>query len=57
MLVGLLLLRLFFVIRETTFYNNQLRVAQHELNVKNQAISEANERLEEQAAQVEAAYK
>jgi len=31
-------------------------VAQQELNVKNQAISEANERLEEQAAQVEAAY-
>ncbi len=56
-LVGLLLLRQFFAIRETTFYNNQLRVAQQELNVKNQAISEANERLEEQAAQVEAAYK
>lgn len=51
-LIGLLLVRQFFAIRETTFYNTQLRFTQQELNVKNQALSEANKRLEEQAAQV-----
>ena len=56
-LIGLLLVRQFFAIRETTFYNTQLRFTQQELNVKNQALSEANKRLEEQAAQVESAFK
>jgi signal transduction histidine kinase len=55
-LIGLLLLRQFFVIRETTFYNKQLRITQQNLSEKNQALREANVRLEEQAAQVEAAY-
>jgi signal transduction histidine kinase len=55
-LIGLLLLRQFFVLRETTFYNEQLRVAQQDLYEKNQALRGANLQLEEQAAQVEAAY-
>ena len=55
-LIGLLLLRQFFVLRETTFYNKQLRVTQHDLYEKNQALCVANLQLEEQAAQVEAAY-
>jgi signal transduction histidine kinase len=55
-LIGLLLLRQFFVIRETTFYNKQLRVMQQDLHEKNQALRGANIQLEEQAAQVEAAY-
>jgi signal transduction histidine kinase len=55
-LIGLLLLRQFFVIRETTFYNKQLRVTQKDLYKKNQALHEANIQLEEQATQVETAY-
>ncbi|HAT47175.1 MAG TPA: hypothetical protein DEV72_06515 [Ktedonobacter sp.] len=55
-LIGLLLLRQFFAIRETTFYNKELRSTQEELHHKNQALSAANKRLEEQAAQVAAAY-
>jgi signal transduction histidine kinase len=55
-LVGLLLLRQFFAIRETTYYNKQLRVTQRDLYEKNQALREANTHLEEQTIQVEAAY-
>ena len=55
-LVGLLLLRQYFVLRETTFYNEQLRVTQQDLSEKNQALRVANLQLEEQAAQVETAY-
>ena len=55
-LVGLLLLRQFFVLRETTFYNEQLRVTQQDLYEKNQALRVANLQLEEQATQVETAY-
>ena len=55
-LVGLLLLRQFFVLRETTFYNKQLRETQQDLFEKNQALHVANLQLEEQATQVEAAY-
>ncbi|HEY6284027.1 MAG TPA: HAMP domain-containing sensor histidine kinase [Ktedonobacteraceae bacterium] len=55
-LIGLLLLRQFFVLRETTFYNKQLRVTQQDLYEKNQALREANSQLEEQSTQVEAAY-
>ena len=55
-LVGLLLLRQYFVLRETTFYNEQLHVTQQDLSEKNQALRVANLQLEEQAAQVEAAY-
>jgi signal transduction histidine kinase len=57
LLIGLLLLRQFFVIRETVFYNKQLRVTQRDLYEKNQALREANIQLEEQATQVESAYK
>ena len=55
-LIGLLLLRQFFVLRETTFYNKQLRVTQQDLYEKNQALRVANLQLEEQTTQVEAAY-
>ena len=55
-LIGLLLLRQFFVLRETTFYNEQLRVTQQDLYEKNQALHVANSQLEEQATQVETAY-
>jgi len=55
-LVGLLLLRQYFVLRETTFYNEQLSVTKQDLSEKNQALRLANLQLEEQAAQVEAAY-
>ena len=55
-LIGLLLLRQFFVLRETTYYNERLRITQQDLYEKNQALSLANLQLEEQAAQVEAAY-
>lgn len=55
-LVGLVLLRQFFTIRETIYYNKELRQVQQELHSKNQALSEANKQLEEQAAQIAAAY-
>ncbi len=55
-LVGLLLLRQYFVLRETTFYNEQLHVTQQDLSKKNRALRVANLQLEEQAAQVEEAY-
>jgi signal transduction histidine kinase len=55
-LIGLLLLRQYFVLRETTFYNQQLRIAQRDLYEKNQALRIANLQLEEQATEVEAAY-
>ena len=55
-LIGLLLLRQYFVLRETTFYNEQLRVTQQDLSEKNQALRVANLQLEAQAAQVETAY-
>jgi signal transduction histidine kinase len=56
-LIGLLLVRQYFAIRETTFYNKALRITEQELHVKNQELSKANTRLEEQTAQVEEAYK
>ncbi len=55
-LIGLILLRQFFAIRETIFYNKQLRLVQQELHTKNQALSAANAQLEQQAAHVAAAY-
>ncbi len=55
-LIGLLLLRQYFVLRETTFYNEQLRATQQDLYEKNQALCIANLQLEKQAAQVESAY-
>jgi signal transduction histidine kinase len=56
-LIGLLLLRQFFMLRETTYYNERLRITQQDLYEKNKALSLANLQLEEQAAQIEAAYK
>jgi len=55
-LIGLVLLRQFFTIRETIYYNKQLRQVQQEVHSKNQALSEANKQLEEQATQIAAAY-
>lgn len=55
-LIGLVLLRQFFAIRETIFYNRELRRVQRELHTKNQALSEANVQLEAQATQIAEAY-
>ena len=55
-LILLILLRQFFAVRETIYYNKQLRLAQRELHTKNQALHEANKQLEAQAKQVEVAY-
>lgn len=55
-LIAIVLLRQLFAIRETIFYNRELRKVQQELHRKNEALSEANRQLEEQATQVAAAY-
>ena len=55
-LIGLLLVRQYFAIRETIFSNKKLRHMQQELHANNQALSEANTQLEEQTTQVAAAY-
>ncbi len=55
-LIGLVSLRQYLAIRETIFYNKELRRVQQELSVKNQALSEANTQLETQATQIAAAY-
>jgi signal transduction histidine kinase len=55
-LIGLVVLRQFFVIRQTLNFNKQLQSMQEEVSLKNQALSEANERLEKQAVQLESAY-
>jgi signal transduction histidine kinase len=55
-LLGLVLLRQFFAIRETIFYNKELHRMQQELHRKNEALSIANRQLEEQSAQVGASY-
>lgn len=55
-LIGLVVLRQFFVIRQTLTINKQLQNMQAEVSLKNQALSEANERLEKQALQLELAY-
>lgn len=56
MLIVIVLLRQLFAIRETIFYNRELRKVQRELHRKNEALSEANQQLETQAVQVAAAY-
>jgi signal transduction histidine kinase len=56
LLIGLVILRQFFVIRQTLEMNKQLQSMQTEVSLKNQALSEANVRLEKQAGQLEAAY-
>ena len=55
-LIALVVLRQFFVIRQTLYFNKQLQSMQAEVSLKNQALSEANERLEKQALQLESAY-
>jgi signal transduction histidine kinase len=55
-LIGLVVLRQFFVIRQTYEFNKKLQQMQTEVSLQNQALSEANERLEKQALQLESAY-
>ncbi len=55
-LIGLILVWQYFAVRETIFSNKKLHSMQQELHANNQALGEANTRLEEQAAQVAAAY-
>ncbi len=55
-LLVMVLLRQFFAIRETIFYNKELHRMQQELQRKNEALSDANQQLEAQAAQVAASY-
>lgn len=55
-LICLVVLRQFFVIRQTHEFNKKLQQMQTEVSLQNQALSEANERLEEQALQLESAY-
>jgi signal transduction histidine kinase len=55
-LLGMVLLRQFFAIRETIFYNKELQRMQQELHRKNEALSTANRQLEAQATQVAASY-
>jgi signal transduction histidine kinase len=55
-LLGMVLLRQFFAIRETIFYNKELQRMQQELHRKNEALSMANRQLEAQATQVAASY-
>lgn len=55
-LIALVVLRQFFVIRQTLYFNKQLQSMQAEVSLKNQALSEVNERLEKQAVQLETAY-
>jgi len=55
-LIAIILLRQLFAIRETIYYNRNLRSVQDELHTKNQALREANTQLEAQAVQIAAAY-
>ncbi|MFL5624854.1 MAG: sensor histidine kinase [Ktedonobacteraceae bacterium] len=55
-LIILVFLRQLLAIRETIFYNKELQHMQQELHRKNDALSAANMQLEQQRAQVEAAY-
>jgi signal transduction histidine kinase len=55
-LILLILLRQIFAIRETNFYNEELRRVQQELHSKNEALSAANTQLETQANELAAAY-
>ncbi len=55
-LIILMFLRQLLVTRETIIHNKELRRVQQELHRKNDALSVANMQLEQQRAQVEAAY-
>lgn len=50
-LIGLVLVRQYFAVRETIFSNKKLRSVQQELRTNNHALSEANTQLEQQAKQ------
>jgi signal transduction histidine kinase len=56
-LMALLLLRQTFAIRETMMQNKRLRTVQQDVSAKNDALNAANAQLEEQARQLEEAYK
>lgn len=55
-LVALVILRQILVLQETVFYNRELRHMRHQLSINNQALYEANTRLEEQARDLVIAY-
>lgn len=55
-LIGLVVLRQFFVIRQTLEMNRQLQNMQAQVSQKNSELSKANEQLEKQAVQLESAY-
>jgi signal transduction histidine kinase len=57
LLMILLLIRQAFAIRETIIQNNTLRMVQQDVSTKNAALNNANTQLEEQARQIEEAYK
>jgi signal transduction histidine kinase len=56
MLLGQVVLRQVFSLRETHFYTQKLRLMQWELQMKNHSLGEANLQLEVQARQIERAY-
>jgi len=56
LLLGQVVLRQAFSLRETHFYTQKLRLMQWELQTKNHSLGEANLRLEVQANQIERAY-
>jgi signal transduction histidine kinase len=56
MLLGQVVLRQVFSLRETHFYTQKLRLMQQELQTKNRSLGEANLQLAVQARQIEQAY-
>jgi signal transduction histidine kinase len=56
MLLGQVVLRQVFSLRETHFYTRKLRLMQGELQAKNHSLGEANLQLEMQAKEIERAY-
>ncbi len=56
-LMIVLLIRQGLAIRETLIQNNTLRMMQQDVSTKNTALNAANTQLEEQARQIEEAYK
>jgi len=56
LLLGQVVLRQVFSLRETHFYTQKLRLMQSELQTNNQSLEEANLRLEVQANLIERAY-
>jgi signal transduction histidine kinase len=57
LLMILLLIRQALAIRETIMQNSRLRIVQQDVSAKNAALNDANTQLEEQARQIEEAYK